>query len=642
MKVRLYLFLSFQLLGVLPVLGMEAWSLDPDSDTNYEYFDRCESEFYSDHESSRDDDERSLGRYLNQMGIYREDKKGQEKETFQDSDSDDCDENDGKINYLKSGLCLFQTEDGVNFVLNTQEIALCETLQNLVKDCDESLIVKDPIPVSFGSHIAQRFQVCLQFLVNCNEAALKKYLNQCSLKEVSELLRVADFIDCEKLFEACLISLTESFQNMQFHEAFDSLKMLCLEDELSYALSKKFISLESTEHLLEEIRIKSLKRRFAPYTETTLIEFGAQGIIAILVISNGSFEIRDSKTGDLVSSLKRYTNNIATIALSSDEAVIALGTKDGSIELWDIQKELCIATLLGDAKPISSLVFSFDGKTLFSGDMGGTVKIWNTKIKTCIKTLEGHKSAVNSIAFSDAAQVIITKGDDKTLRFWNVESGICFKIIDVISCSANFALSSDGKTTALGSFDGEIRLFDVKTGACIKTLTGHNNEIAAIAFSHDNKTVASGSFDHTVRLWDVQTGVCSRVLQGHSDFPFLIAFSHDDRILASGSFDKTVKVWNIKLGTCFTIQKRCPDAISFSDNGFLKIGYIEKCSIAIWDIGDQKLHDCLTNVDVFSALILAKIARQYAIAKKAIGVDSEVLNMLPDFIKIRLLSKYFN
>jgi len=57
-----------------------------------------------------------------------------------------------------------------------------------------------------------------------------------------------------------------------------------------------------------------------------------------------------------------------------------------------------------------------------------------------------------------------------------------------------------------GSWDAVIILWDVATGAQIRTLDGHKLAVISLAFSHDGETVASGSWDDTVRLWNVATG----------------------------------------------------------------------------------------------------------------------------------------
>ena len=64
-----------------------------------------------------------------------------------------------------------------------------------------------------------------------------------------------------------------------------------------------------------------------------------------------------------------------------------------------------------------------------------------------------------------------------------------------------------------------------------------------MCFSPDGKQLASGSMDETVRLWDVETGACVKTLEGHRYAVWSVCCSPDGRQLASCSGDWTARVW---------------------------------------------------------------------------------------------------
>jgi WD40 repeat protein len=80
------------------------------------------------------------------------------------------------------------------------------------------------------------------------------------------------------------------------------------------------------------------------------------------------------------------------------------------------------------------------------------------------------------------------------------------------------AFSPDGKTIASSSDDQTVRLWELSTGTCLKTLDGHGSTVYSVAFSPEGNMVASGSHDGVIKLWNMQTGECKKTLR--SDRPY--------------------------------------------------------------------------------------------------------------------------
>jgi WD40 repeat protein len=57
-----------------------------------------------------------------------------------------------------------------------------------------------------------------------------------------------------------------------------------------------------------------------------------------------------------------------------------------------------------------------------------------------------------------------------------------------------------------------VKVWELSTGRCVRTFTGHTREVYSVVFSPDGQTLVSSSTDETVRLWDVNTGECLKTL----------------------------------------------------------------------------------------------------------------------------------
>ena len=202
---------------------------------------------------------------------------------------------------------------------------------------------------------------------------------------------------------------------------------------------------------------------------------------------------------------------------------------------------------------------------------------------------DGHSRSVNSVAFSHPDGRMIASCSVYEIRLWNAKTGALLKILTGQSGHIySVAFSPDEQTLASGSSE-TIRLWDVNTGELLKTI--NSGYAYSIAFSPDGKTIASGGYyDHTVHLWDINTGERLQKFTGHSNYVSSVAFSIDGKMLVSGSGDDTVRLWDVNTGVnlkTLTGHRYSVYSVAFSpDERTIASG--SSYNIRLWDINTGK------------------------------------------------------
>lgn len=90
--------------------------------------------------------------------------------------------------------------------------------------------------------------------------------------------------------------------------------------------------------------------------------------------------------------------------------------------------------------------------------------------------------------------------------------------------------------------DKSIKLWEVHSGICILTLTGHDNWVEDICFHPCGKYLLSVSDDYSLRIWDLSNGRQFKKMEKiHSNFVSCIDMRH--KLTVTGSYDHVAKVW---------------------------------------------------------------------------------------------------
>lgn len=260
------------------------------------------------------------------------------------------------------------------------------------------------------------------------------------------------------------------------------------------------------------------------------------------------WDLRQADLSEPVRTLRRHTRPVRSMAVDPTGQTLATGGVDTFVTLWDVQSGQVLHTLADHAACLNMVTFSWDGRQVAVLDINDTIGVWDAQSGKQLDSYRIYHSAIPAIATSPDGRLLISGGAEQSIYLWDISTPTAARLVTRLQGHRqrveSIAFSKDCVTVASGDQAGEIRVWDIRTGAS-HVLAGHTGVIAALAFHPDGRQLASASADGLVSVWDVQTQE-RRVLRGHTNIVSCCDFSPDGRWLATGSMDRTVRIWDVR------------------------------------------------------------------------------------------------
>lgn len=281
--------------------------------------------------------------------------------------------------------------------------------------------------------------------------------------------------------------------------------------------------------------------------------------------------------------LTGHQGNVKCIEFIGEEGKkIISGSSDNTLRIWDTESAQCLDVLHGHRSRIWDLSTTHEGDFVASASGDSTVKIWNLKNAkaSCATTLNGHAGDVYSVRYHPNESHLVTGGYDKTVRLFDVNTGAIIKTFPGHQLAVTKTIFNPlGNLVISGSKDNTIKFWDIVSGLCIRTISSHLGEVTSVEMNSSGTLLLSSSKDNSNRLWDVRMVRPIRKLKGHQNTSknFIRANFADNNLIVGGSEDGIVYIWDQETGE--VLQKlRGHQGVVYDSAWNAKQGMLASCS----------------------------------------------------------------
>lgn len=249
--------------------------------------------------------------------------------------------------------------------------------------------------------------------------------------------------------------------------------------------------------------------------------------------------------------LRGHSDQVFSVAISPDEKYIATASQDMTVRLWNVSKEGSYELFTLDYNDqVYDLAYSPDGTRFAATGRDQLVHVWDAASRRELLTLRGHERAVQSVDYSPDGRWIASGGRDETVRIWDPSTGAELKVLDFGVSVNEVAFSGDGQFLVAGGGDtsanGRLTVWDVSSGETLYTFEDESSAIYGVDYSPDNRYFAAGYYNGNIQIWDARSGrLVKDSLGDHSDIIRDLSFSPGGNFLASASDDGTIIIWDL-------------------------------------------------------------------------------------------------
>ncbi len=236
---------------------------------------------------------------------------------------------------------------------------------------------------------------------------------------------------------------------------------------------------------------------------------------------------------------------ITSLAVSRDGEILALAGEDHYVRLYETGSGQPLARMPSVQPPAQVVISPQDQYIAFAGRLGRWIHVSRlTAVADTTRRLRIRRGTTTSLHCEQYVRAIDITADERTLvsvdgtgtfRRWSLPTG---RPLDTTQWEgftvAVMKLAPSGHDVVCGAIDGNIHVFDHRTGSAARTVTGHAGRVTDLAFTRDGRYLATTGDDQSVRVWHTGSFECIAALTVDGPLRSVAWYSTDDRLVVGG------------------------------------------------------------------------------------------------------------
>ncbi|KAI1722215.1 WD domain, g-beta repeat domain-containing protein [Ditylenchus destructor] len=229
---------------------------------------------------------------------------------------------------------------------------------------------------------------------------------------------------------------------------------------------------------------------------------------------------------DLHCRILGHLASIFCVKLDRTGRYIFTGADDNLIKVWDAQTCMLRYTFRGHSGEIADMAVSPENTMLASGSVDKTVRVWCLQRGSTLMVYKGHTALLTTIAFlpfvKDDVRYLVSAGNDCTVVFYKYSA----KKKDFSEAPTKFnerarpgariicsCHSPGGNLVAMGDTHEHIRIFKVSEASIerLYEMEAHGDRVDSLVWAHNSLRFVSGSKDGTAKVWFIKNNTWSSV-----------------------------------------------------------------------------------------------------------------------------------